>query len=203
MEYLTNIFELLIGWLRASHPTALLAAMALLPLVGVPASGLWVLAGLRFGPLWGTMAAFGTVFVNIALGYWLAARWFRTAIEKWITRRGYRIPSLADEAEWKFILLCRITPGFPLALQNYVLGCARVRFGRYLILSLPAQCAYAFGFVCFGDSLTRTELWRVAAAAGMLAAVALIVALIRHRTGANTFRIRAAAEGPAPHSGER
>jgi uncharacterized membrane protein YdjX (TVP38/TMEM64 family) len=201
METLVNIFEFLINWLRASHPAVLLAAMALLPLAGVPASAFWVLAGVRFGPLWGSVGAFGAVFVNIGLGYWLSARWFRRVIEQWLTRRGYRIPTFADEAEWKLILLCRITPGFPLALQNYVLGCARVRFSRYLALSLPAQWAYAFGFVYFGDSLTRSDLWRVLAAVCVLAAVALLLTLVRHWTGANGLRFRAVTGGPGENPG--
>ena len=183
MDYLSNCLEGLTAWLRTTHPAFLLVAMTLLPLAGAPASALWVLAGVRFGPFVGTLAACSTLLVNIGLGYWLSARWFRFGIEKWLTRRGYRIPKLAEEDEWKFILLLRITPGLPLTLQNYVLGCARVRFARYVVLSLPAQWAYALAFVWFGDSLTRSSLWRVALAICLLGAVLLLISLARRWSG--------------------
>jgi uncharacterized membrane protein YdjX (TVP38/TMEM64 family) len=39
--------------------------------------------------------------------------------------------------------ILRVTPGVPLCIQNYLLGLAGVKFARYLLLSLPAQAAYA------------------------------------------------------------
>jgi uncharacterized membrane protein YdjX (TVP38/TMEM64 family) len=183
MDCLSNCLEGLTAWLRTTDPAILLVAMTLLPLAGVPSSPLWVLAGVRFGPFLGTLVACSTLVVNIGLGYWLSARWFRSGIEQWLTHRGYRIPKLAEKDEWKFILLLRIAPAVPLTLQNYLLGCARVRFARYLVLSLPAQWAYALAFVWFGDSLTRSSLWRVALAICLVGAVVLFISLARRWSG--------------------
>ena len=70
---------------------------------------------------------------------------------------------------------------FPLIVQNYVLGCARVNFLRYLLLTLPIQGAYAIGFVVFGHSLTQSSVWKIVLAVGLMVAIILAVSLLRNR----------------------
>jgi uncharacterized membrane protein YdjX (TVP38/TMEM64 family) len=111
--------------------------------------------------------------------FWLAARWLRQPIEKLLAARGHRIPTLAGEDETKFIFLCRLTPGVPLTVQNYLLGGARVHFGRYLLFSLPVQWAWGVAFVIFGNSLTRSSVWRVLLAGCLLVALWLLISLDR------------------------
>lgn len=196
MESLVAHFQDAIGWFRTTHPAFLIVAIAILPLVGVPVSPFLILSGVRLGPLWGTVASCGALLINATLGYWLAAGWFRSGIEKLLARRGRTVPVLAKEDEWKFILVCRITPGFPLPLQNYVLGCARVNFTRYILLSLPAQWAYAFAFAYFGESLTHGSAWRIALAVSLLVALALTVSLLRR------WWKKRCQVGATPESGE-
>jgi uncharacterized membrane protein YdjX (TVP38/TMEM64 family) len=115
------------------------------------------------------------------MAYWAAARWLRKIVERWLSARGHRIPSLTTGEEMKVILLCRLTPGLPLTLQNYILGCARVRFSRYLLGSLPIQWACAVAFVVFGDSITHSSVWAWTTGACLLVAMALLIKLVRTR----------------------
>lgn len=179
MDLLQSNWDSVLTLLRTSHPAWLLGAMALLPLAGMPVSPLMILAGVRFGPLWGFVAASATLAINISAAYWIAQFGLEPWVRRWIERRRFSLASLKDLSEWKVVLLCRVTPGIPLVLQNYGLGCTRVRFRPYFAISLPVVSLYALGFVVFGDSLARSSLWHVAMGLSFLVALLLVVSLGR------------------------
>ena len=162
-----------------AHPAVLMVALALLPLVGVPASPMIIAAGVRMGTAVGFAAVMLSLATNFTVGYWLARRGLRGWLTAWLARRGHTIPQLAPKDESQFILLFRITPGMPLTVQNYVLGLAGVSFARYMAISLPVQAVYALAFVWFGQSLTGKTTWKLALGVALLIAVGLMVSLLR------------------------
>lgn len=180
------MFETLSSWWKAglaeassAPPIVLFCALALLPLVGVPASPLLIAIGIRLGTARGYAMAMAALLVNFTLGYWLARRWLRGPLTLWLTRRGHTVPRLAAADEVPFILLFRVTPGLPLVIQNYLLGLAEVNFRRYLLLSLAVQSVYALAFVWLGQSLQQSAAWKFLLAVSALVALTLIVALLR------------------------
>ena len=198
MASLPIICQNLLGVLSSAPAIWVVAAISFLPLFGVPVIPLLVIAGLRFGPLLGSVVACGSLVLNLSCGYWLAARWLRCPLEKFLLQRGHKIPEIAPEDEIKFILLCRLAPGLPLTFQNYMLGGARVRFGRYLLVSLPIQLSSAVGFVIFGNSLAHSSVWKMLVAASLVAALLLLLNLA-HKWSRRPFATaqRDAAHGPA------
>ena len=162
-----------------AHPAVLFLALALLPLVGVPASPLIIAAGVRLGTGAGFALVVAALLCDFSLGYWLARRWMRAPLTRWLAGRGHVVPVLAPADEAQFILLFRITPGIPLSVQNYVLGLAGVDFTRYLLISLPVQAVYALTFVWFGNSLADNAAWKLALGAAFLVALGLAVGLLR------------------------
>jgi len=179
MESLLAWKDRLLEVLNTAPSWVFLVAMVLLPLGPFPVSVLFVLAGARFGALAGFCFAMLALAVNMTLGYWLARRVVRSPLERWLARRGTAVPRLAPGDELKFLLLFRIAPGMPLFLQNYILGLAEVGFGRYLAVSLLAQVPYALGFVWFGQALTESSGWKVLLTVAGLAAIVLVVSLLR------------------------
>lgn len=169
----------LIDYVGASHPALLFVGMALLPLIGVPASPLWVAAGIRLGLMGGTCLALGALLVNISIGYWIARGWLREPLQRLMDKRGYISPTLDRSDETKLILLLRVTPGFPLCVQNYLLGLLRVGFMRYIIISIPIQAAYGTAFVAFGNSLSNSSIWKSMLAGAGIIGVGLAVSLFR------------------------
>ena len=162
-----------------AHPALLFLALALLPLVGVPASPLIIAAGVRLGTGAGFALVVAALLCDFSLGYWLARRWMRAPLTRWLAGRGHVVPVLAPADEAQFILLFRITPGIPLSVQNYVLGLAGVDFTRYLLISLPVQAVYALTFVWFGNSLADNAAWKLALGVALLVAIGLAVGLLR------------------------
>lgn len=74
--------------------------------------------------------------INLSRTYWLAARLGWGLLEKLLTPGGIRIPEMPHGGYVRFIFLLRLTPGFPMFLQNYLLGFLRVPFRLYLSVSL-------------------------------------------------------------------
>jgi uncharacterized membrane protein YdjX (TVP38/TMEM64 family) len=169
----------LLSFVESLPLPGLLAAQVLLPLMGVPVSPLWIATGVRAGALWGAVGSVFALAVNQTLGYWLARKWLRRPIEAWLRSRGRSAPQIPVAEESLWILLLRVTPGVPLFVQNYLLGVAQVRFGRYLLISLPVQLGYAIAFVSLGHAFKDSNVWRVMLAVSALATVAVAVLLVR------------------------
>lgn len=192
MEAISQAWHSAMAAMGSAHPALLFIALALLPLVGVPASPLIIAAGVRLGTGAGFALVVAALLCDFSIGYWLAHRWMRVPLTRWLERRGHRVPDLAPADEAQFILLFRITPGIPLSVQNYVLGLAGVDFTRYLLISLPVQAVYALAFVWFGNSLADNAAWKLALGAAILVALVLTVGLLRR------WLTRRAAPVPRP-----
>ena len=179
MDVISQAWHSAMAAMGNAHPAVLFVALALLPLVGVPASPLIIAAGVRLGTGAGFALEVAALLCDFSIGYWLARRWMRLPLTRWLAARGHVVPVLAPADEAQFILLFRITPGIPLSVQNYVLGLAGVDFTRYLLISLPIQALYALAFVWFGDSLAKTGTWRWVIASAAFLALVIAVRLVR------------------------
>lgn len=171
------------AWELASGipPWQLGLALAVLPLVGVPAIPLLVLTGVRAGPFQGLVIAWIGLATNMLLAHRLSRGWLRPILASFLQRRGYRLPQVDAGDATRLVVLTRVVPGLPLVAQNYLLGLAGVGFWRYWLLSVPLQGLYASGFVLLGKSLVETSAWKFVTAAGLLVAVGLGVSLLRRR----------------------
>lgn len=176
-----------LGVLRAGGPWAFFSAMALLPAAGCPISAFYLTAAAAFSEqlgLGGVLAAAAAALaVNIALTYWLARQGLRPTIEEWLSRTRHRIPELAAADHAELTLLLRVTPGPPFFVQSYLLGLAGVRFRPYFWISWVVACAYATGFIIFGEAILHGEARLAITGGSALVAVALIVHFIRRHHG--------------------
>ncbi len=178
-EWISHVWSEFLHVVGGTNPVLLFLAIAFLPLIGFPASPLLVAIGIRLGTATGMLFVGAAYLINFTAGYWLARRWFRAPLGRWLERRGQRLPEVAAGDETQFILLVRITPGPPLFMQTYTLGFARVHFGRYLLYSMLVQMGYTFAFLSFGQSLNSKAIWHTMLAVGLLVGVALAVNLLR------------------------
>jgi uncharacterized membrane protein YdjX (TVP38/TMEM64 family) len=196
MSTLTHWWLLFIQMVQAAHPAWLFFGMVFLPLSGLPASPLWISAGIRLGTLGGAALCAASLLLNLSLGYWLARAWLREPLTRLLARRHHRLPSLGGAGETELILLLRITPGVPLCVQNYVLGLAKVAFGPYLLISWPIQFGYALAFVWFGNSLAGSNAWRILSAVAAVLAVALATRVLRRGIRSRSAPAPIPADGP-------
>lgn len=165
------MLEQLIQYFETLHPAYFLLGLAFCPLAPIPVSPLWVLAGMRFGPVGGLLISALGLLINFSIAYLLSKHFFRRQIEWFLKKWKVKIPVVPDADQTKFTLLVRIVPGNPLVVQNYLLGLVGVRFSTYLIVGFIVQIFYATGFVIFGEAVFEGRFGL------MLFAVLLIIAL--------------------------
>jgi uncharacterized membrane protein YdjX (TVP38/TMEM64 family) len=145
--------------IRSAGPVAFFVAQAVLPAFGAPQSAFSLSAGSLFAAELGmplvVLLSFAAVTANMALSYWMACHLLRPVCERLLLRLGYRPPQVASGDTTDLIVLLRVTPGLPFPVQNYLLGLARVPFGKYLLISCLITGALNTAFVLFGDALLQ------------------------------------------------
>jgi uncharacterized membrane protein YdjX (TVP38/TMEM64 family) len=131
------------------RPWLLFAGLVVLPGLPVPTSALLFLAGTvwRDRPVAACAICLAAMALNMSWTYWLAARPGRGLVEKLLAAGSIQVPELPRGNDLRFILLLRLTPGFPLFLQNYLLGFFRVPFRLYLPVSLGCNGLISTGVV--------------------------------------------------------
>jgi uncharacterized membrane protein YdjX (TVP38/TMEM64 family) len=167
--------------LQRGGPLLFFSALVVLPLVGVPSTPFYLLAGPAFGP---GMAMLGTAValaLQQTLAYWLSRHGLRTFIKRLLGRTRFRVPEVKPEHHARFTVLVRITPGLPSWGKNYLVGVAGIPFPTFFWISWPIALAYSAAFILLGDA-AFTRDWRE------LIPVVVLVALLlflRYR-----FRLR-------------
>ena len=165
----------------------LFASIALLPLVGIPVSPLWVAGGATLGIPAGVGIALVGLFCNLAIAFWLAHHSLRAFIKSWLDRRGWSLPNVDSTTSYRLTLLVRVTPGLPLFAQNYLLGVAGVPFPAYIWVSMAVQGAYAIAFVVFGEAALSGRLGILVTALLAIAALAILFSLVLKRLKSRTI----------------
>lgn len=174
-----SVFHDTAAWMRGLPWPVFYLAVALLPFTFFPVSLLYLSAGAVHGIIPSMLGIVLAMAVNISLGYWLAAGPLHGWISRWFARRGRVVPVLpANEHIWA-VLAVRFTPAFPLMVQNYLLGLARVPFWKYFWVSLAAEVLIALGYILAGDALTQDHPGYVLAAFGCIVGAVVLSRLLR------------------------
>ncbi len=169
-------------------PVAFVAAYIAMELLFVPALPLTILAGIAFGPLWGTVYTCIAATVSAALAFLITRHGGRQMVERWIAGhpRLARIDEAVTEHGWYILAFTRLVPIFPFNLQNYAYGLTRIGFLTYLVVTAFFMIPGTAALVIAGDALVEGDAnlgWLVAyfAIAGVVLALLYI---IPHRLGA-------------------
>lgn len=154
---LNGLLQQGLGVIRDAGPAVFFTAMALLPATGVPLTFFTLTAGSVFSPQLGAptviVLSLTAITTNMVLSYLLARRALRPMLEAMVGRLGYKLPQVNSGDVNDMIVLLRVTPGVPFPVQNYLLGLARVPFGRYLAVSALIQLPINAAIVLFGGAL--------------------------------------------------
>lgn len=174
-------WEAFLAWKRQVGVVPFFAGLAVLPLIGVPTTPLFIIAGATFGL---TTALAGTaiaIAINQALSYWLARHVLKQVLIGLLQRWGYELPAFTPGKALSFLILMRLAPGLPAFLKNYTTALFDIPFGIYLAVSWMITFAYALSFIVLGDSLYNGDLREGAVALLMLLAVVAGFAWINKR----------------------
>lgn len=118
----------------------------------LPVSVLTVGAGAIFGLRLGFVLVWTGATVGACASFLIGRHWLRTWVEKKIAHRPLfsAIAAAVAVEGWRIVVLTRLTPLFPFAIQNYAYGITRVRFRDYAIASFLGMAPGTFLFVYIG-----------------------------------------------------
>ena len=179
-----------IDYIANTSPLVLFFCIAILPLFGFPVSPMIIAAGLAYGIGIGFIVVICGTMVNDILGYWIAARFMRGFIEDMVGKRGWKIPQVPPSEMTRVIVLFRLTPGFPLNIQNYLLGLARVPFGKYLFYSFLVQLIPSIGFVITGGSIFDGQWGLIIVGVSIIIIMAIIAKMVYNYRQKNANNIK-------------
>ncbi|MDP3851650.1 MAG: VTT domain-containing protein [Luteolibacter sp.] len=165
------------------RPWLLFAGLVILPGLPVPTSALMLLAGTvwRDRPLTACALCLVAIALNMSWTYWAAARPGRGLVEKLLAAGSLQIPEMPHGNHLRFILLLRLTPGFPLFLQNYLLGFFRVPFRLYLPVSLACSGLISCGVVLSGAGVAGGNLTPVITGVALIVVGFVVVQMLRQK----------------------
>lgn len=133
------------------NPVLVIPLMALLPVMGFPIVVVYLVAGARFGPLWGGVVVAGVTAVHLLLTHVVANGLFRRAIQRFVERRHKRIPEIRADEHGSIALLGSLAPGLPYSLRNYLLALSGARLWTYFWICLPVYVARSYVTILLGD----------------------------------------------------
>lgn len=181
-----------IDWKALTHsmaefdPTIAVVLMAVLPLLGFPISVVYLAIGARFGPLLGFPIVVGITAFHLGATYWITRSFLRRPLDRFIARRGYRLPEVRRGEQVAIGLLGALIPGLPYFVRNYLLALTDIRLQVVFGVCLPVYVARSYVSIMIGDLANDPDGTQLAVLAAVyvikLAICAWIVwRLRRHR----------------------
>ena len=140
----------LVGALERVNPVLTVVLMALLPLAGFSIGIVYVVAGLKFGLVWGGLVIAGVTALHLVGTHWIVRSFLRGPIERFLQRRGYRLPEFPAGAERSLAAMVALVPGPPYFLRNYALALSGIPLAKYfwpcvLIYTVRSYVTLALG----------------------------------------------------------
>lgn len=143
--------ERLHGFLSRLDAWLVFLALAVLPLVAVPVSILYVVAGAKFGPAWGLVVSAAAIALHITASWWIARSWLNPLLTRLLKKARIRIPQVPPGEYVPICLLVALIPGVSYTAKNYLLVLSGVPFRPLFWTCLPAHFFHATLAVLFGD----------------------------------------------------
>lgn len=118
----------------------------------LPVSVLTFGAGAAFGVGPGFALVWSGATLGACASFLIGRHWMRAWVEKRIARHPVfaAVDAAVSVEGWRVVVLTRLTPLFPFALQNYAYGLTRVRFRQYALASWIGMAPGTLLFVYLG-----------------------------------------------------
>lgn len=178
-----------------------LVLMALLPVGGFSVGIIYLVAGAKFGPLWGGVAVAGTTAIHLLLTHWISRSFLREPLLRFLARREHRLPVIPPGENIAISVMAALVPGVPYFARNYLLALSGVPLRTYFWICLPIYVARSYVTIFLGDLSgdpnRRDFIILVAVYAVKLGICAYLIARLRRRYKLGRHPGEKAAKSPA------
>ncbi len=162
------------------RPWLLFVAIVILPGFPAPISPVMLLAGVVFHkhPILVCFGCLVALELNLVWTYWVGRKPGRSLVQWMFEKAKVEVPTVAAENEMKWLLIVRLTPGFPLFIQSYLLGFVGISFFRYLWVSLACSGSIACGMVLTGAGVGDGRIGFILGGFSALIVVAVVLKIV-------------------------
>jgi uncharacterized membrane protein YdjX (TVP38/TMEM64 family) len=125
--------------------------MAILPVFGFPVSVVYLVAGARFGPVWGGVVVALATAVHLLASYGIARTVFRKPLQRFIDKRHKKLPEIPEDEQALVALVVALVPGIPYIVRIYLVALADMRLRIYFWVSLVVYTLRSYVTILLGD----------------------------------------------------
>jgi uncharacterized membrane protein YdjX (TVP38/TMEM64 family) len=172
--------EQLRGWIEGLGlwgPLVYILLYSLTPSLFLPGLPMTVVAGLAFGPFYGTIFAITGATMGASLAFLVARYFAREQVANLLSERLAAIDEGVKKKGWVFVAITRLIPLFPFNMLNYAFGLTSIRFSHYVLASFVFMLPGTTAYVVFSSSLLDLIKGRVSMEFVAGVALVLIVSL--------------------------
>jgi uncharacterized membrane protein YdjX (TVP38/TMEM64 family) len=194
----------LIDWSRVTraidrlNPIAVIPLMAILPIFGFPVSVVYLVAGARFGPVWGGVVVTVSTAVHLVGSYAIARSMLRRPVLRWVEKRHKRLPEIPVDEHALVALIVALVPGLPYIVRLYLLGLADIRLNIYFWICLGVFTLRSYVTILLGDLSSEPSGRRLVILGGIEALKIAICALVIWRLRVHHRRYHPPAGAAVP-----
>lgn len=189
----------LVQTIAGFNTAAVFALMATLPIAGFSIMVVYLVAGVKFGPVLGGLVVAGATAVHLIASFWISRSVLRAPLQRFLQRRKHELPHVPEGEFVSIAAMAVLIPGLPYFARNYLLALTDIPFRIYFWVCLPLYVARSYVTILIGDLGTdpdrRTLLLLVGVYALKLSVCGYLIWRIRRRFQ-ELKRIRAAATKP-------
>ncbi len=175
--------EALREWKETAPPHLFFSALAILPLIGLPTTPFFMVAGATYGIPVGLAGTAIALSVNLLLSWGIAASGLRPIVEKILAKTKHKLPEIGNNRGVRFTFLVRMVPAMPNFVKNYLLCLARVPFPIYFGLSIAISFVYAVPFILLGESIFDQDIFTLGIAVGVLVVLSAVAHFLSRKFG--------------------
>lgn len=133
------------------NPVVVFVLMATLPVIGFSVSVVYLVAGVKFGPIVGGAAVAGATAAHLLLTHWICQSVLRERLQRFLARRNHHLPHIPAGENISIAAMAALVPGLPYFARNYLLALTDVPLRTYFWVCLPIYVARSYVAILLGD----------------------------------------------------
>lgn len=151
--YLRSDFsvERLTNSIAEFNPFIVFLLMAILPVGGFSIGVIYLVAGIKFGPIFGGVAVAGATAVHLLASHWICQTMLRERLQRLLKRRNHSLPHVPEGENASVAAMAALVPGLPYFSRNYLLALTDVPLRVYFWVCLPIYVVRSYIVILLGD----------------------------------------------------
>jgi uncharacterized membrane protein YdjX (TVP38/TMEM64 family) len=125
--------------------------MAILPVGGFSIGLVYLVAGIKFGPVYGGLAVAGATAVHLLASHWICQTVLRGPLQRFLKRRNHELPHAPAGAHKSVAAMAALVPGLPYVARNYLLALTDIPLRVYFWVCLPIYVIRSYLVIMLGD----------------------------------------------------